>query len=268
VQSQLSALLTSALILATAVFLAPLFRNLPNAVLGAIVIAAVLGLMDWREMRRYWEWRRTDFLIAMVALVGVVLTTVLAGLVLAVLLSVTLLLYRASRPHIAALGQLPGERATFGDLDRHPDARQVPRLVMIRLDAPLYFFNANVARTQILQLVDASRPAPHGVLIDMSATADLDVTATDMLAELFGSLRDRSIEVLLAQVKGSVRDRMRRTGLMSLVGEDRIYFSLGAATADFLGRWPPDVEGRDGEEVAAGTGDREPAVRNPDEPAG
>ena len=74
--------------LATAVFLSPLFKNLPNAVLGAIVIAAVLGLMDVREMRRYWAWRRTDFVIAVVALVGVVLTTVLAGLAVAVLLSV------------------------------------------------------------------------------------------------------------------------------------------------------------------------------------
>jgi sulfate permease, SulP family len=240
VKSQMSSLFTSALILATAIFLAPLFNNLPNAVLGAIVIAAVLGLMDWREMRRYWEWRRTDFLIATVALVGVVLTTVLSGLILAVLLSVTLLLYRASRPHIAALGRLPGERATFADLDRHPDATQVPGLVMIRLDAPLYFFNANVARTQILELVAAHRPAPHGVLIDMSATADLDVTATDMLTDLFDGLRARQIEVLLAQVKSSVRDRMRRTGLMGHVGEDRIYFSLGSAVADFQERRPPD----------------------------
>jgi sulfate permease, SulP family len=251
VKSQLSSLFTSALILATAIFLAPLFNNLPNAVLGAIVIAAVLGLMDWREMRRYWEWRRTDFLIAMVALVGVVLTTVLSGLILAVLLSVTLLLYRASRPHIAALGRLPGERATFADLERHPEASPVPGLLMIRLDAPLYFFNANVARTQILELVAARRPAPRGVLIDMSATADLDVTATDMLTDLFDGLRARQIEVLLAQVKSSVRDRMRRTGLMGHVGEDRIYFSLGSAVADFQERWPAD-----GDRNAPTDGDR------------
>jgi MFS superfamily sulfate permease-like transporter len=96
-RTQLSSLVTSGLILATAVVLAPLFRNLPQAVLGAIVIAAVLGLMNVGEMRRYWAWRRTDFLVAVVALAGVVLTMVLAGLVIAVLLSVVFLLYASRR---------------------------------------------------------------------------------------------------------------------------------------------------------------------------
>ena len=94
----------------------------------------------------------------MVALVGVVLTTVLIGLAIAVLLSVAFLLYRASRPYVAALGRIPGYRATFGDLTRHPDAEPIPGLLVVRLDAPLYFFNANVARTQILALVAGSDP--------------------------------------------------------------------------------------------------------------
>jgi MFS superfamily sulfate permease-like transporter len=232
--------MTSGLILATALVLAPLFRNLPNAVLGAIVIAAVSGLMDVGEMRRYWAWRRTDAVIAIAAMVGVLLTNVLTGMLLAVLLSVLLVLYRASRPYIAALGRMPGYRATFGDLTRHPDAEPVPGLVIIRLDAPLYYFNANVAKAQIVELVGARRPEPNGVLIDMAATADLDVTTTDMLLELVADMRARSIEVLLAQVKGTVRDRMRRTGLMDLLGEDRVYLSIGSAVTDFQRRWPPD----------------------------
>jgi sulfate permease, SulP family len=238
-KSQLASLVTSGLILATALLLAPLFENLPNAVLGAIVIAAVLGLMDVGEMRRYWAWRRTDFLIAVAAMVGVLLTTVLAGMVLAVLLSVMFVLYRASRPYVAALGRMPGYRATFADVSRHPDAELVPGLVIVRLDAPLYFFNANVARTQILELLAAREPAPRGVLIDLAATADLDVTAADTLAELVGELRSRDVEVLLAQVKGAVRDRLRKMGLMAELGEGRVYLSVGAGVSDFLQRWPP-----------------------------
>jgi high affinity sulfate transporter 1 len=236
--SQLASLVTSALILATAVLLAPLFENLPEAVLGAIVIAAVAGLIDIAEMRRYWRWRRTDFLIAMTAMVGVLLTTVLAGMVLAVVLSVAFVLYRASRPYVAALGRMPGYRATFGDLARHPDAEPIPGLIIVRLDAPLYFFNANVAKGQILELVAARRPEPRGVLLDLAATADLDVTTTDMLFSLVADLRARSIEVLLAQVKGTVRDRLRRTGLMAELGEDRVYLSIGSAVTDFQRRWP------------------------------
>ena len=157
-RSQLASIVTAVLILATAVFLAPAFANLPNAVLGAIVIAASLSLMDVTEMRRYWAWRRTDFTIALVALIGVVLTTVLIGLIIAVLLSVMFLLYRASRPYVASLGRIPGYRSTFGDLFRHPEAEPIPGLLVLRLDAPLYFFNANVARTQIRDLLRAQRP--------------------------------------------------------------------------------------------------------------
>ena len=238
-KSQLSSLITAGLILATAVLLAPLFQNLPNAVLGAIVIAATLGLINIDEMRRYWRWRRTDFVIAITAMVGVLLTTVLTGMIVAILLSVLLLLYRASRPYVAVLGRMPGRGATFGDLARHSDAEPVPRLVIVRLDAPLYFFNANVAKDQILDIVATQEPPPHGVLIDLAATADLDVTTTDMLFELVGDLRSRSIEVLVAQVRGTVRDRLRKTGLMDELGEDRVYLSIGLAVNDFGRRWPP-----------------------------
>jgi SulP family sulfate permease len=239
-RTQLASLVTAGLILATALLLAPLFADLPDAVLGAIVIAAVLGLIDIAELRRYWAWRRTDFLIAITAMVGVLLTTVLGGMVLAVLLSVASLLYRASRPNVAALGRLPGHRATFGDLSRHPDAEPVAGLIIVRLDAPLYFFNANVARGQILDLIASEDRPPHGVLIDLGATADLDVTTADMLLELEAELRERDIDVLLAQVKGSVRDRMRRTGLMDAVGEERVYLSVSSAVKDFERRSTPE----------------------------
>ncbi len=244
--TQLSSLVTSGLVLATAVFLAPLFQNLPDAVLGAIVIAASLGLINVEEMRRYWRWRRTDFLIAVTAMVGVLLTTVLAGMVLAVLLSVLFLLYRASRPYVAVLGRMAGRASTFGDLSRHPDAAAIPRLVIVRLDAPLYFFNANVAKAQILEIAAREVPPPHGVLIDLAATADLDVTTTDMLFDLVRELRVRSVEVMLAQVKGTVRDRLRKTGLMDEIGEDRVFRSIPGAVNDFQRRWPP------GEDAAPG----------------
>jgi SulP family sulfate permease len=259
-KSQLASLITAGLVLATAVFLAPLFQTLPTTVLGAIVIAGVVGLMDVDEMRRYWAWRRTDFLVAAAAMVGVLLTTVLAGMIAAVLLSVMFVLYRASRPYIAALGRMPGPGITFGDLARHPPAEPVPRLAIIRLDAPLYFFNANVARTQILALVNGYDPAPAGVIIDIAATADLDVTTTDMLFDLLTELRSRSIELLLAQVKGSVRDRLRRTGLMVALGEQRVFRTVPDAVADFHRRFPTRVAAdRAGDAIAGPQATARPA---------
>jgi SulP family sulfate permease len=235
-RSQLSSIVTAGLILATAVLLAPLFKNLPNAVLGAIVIAAVLGLMDLGELRRYAATRRTDFLLALVALVAVVTTTVLVGLVIAVLLSLMLVLYRASRPYVARLGKLSGERATYVDLERHPEAEAIPGLLMLRIDAPLYFFNVNVARSVLLQAVAGSDPRPSAVLLDIGATADFDVTTADIIRQLIAELHDQSVEVLLAQVKGPVRDRMRRMGMMDMVGEDHVHLSVAAAVEDYRRR--------------------------------
>ena len=230
-QSQLSSLLTSALVLATAVFLAPLFENLPTAVLAGIVITGVLSLMDVAELRRFYRLRRTDFLIAVTAIVGVITTTVLVGLVIAVLLSLVSLLYRASRPYVAVLAELPGRPGIFADASRHPDAKGIPGLLILRLDAPLYFFNANVARSEILALIGRSDPSPTRLILDLGATADLDTTTSDMLHELVARLRDDEVELFLAQVKGAVRDRMARAGLIELVGEDHLFRTVVAAVA-------------------------------------
>ena len=168
-------------------------------------------------------------------------------MVIAVVLSVTFLLYRASRPYVASVGRLPGHRAGFGDLSRHDDAEPIEDLLIVRLDAPLYYFNANVARSQILELVDARRPAPRAVLIDLAATADLDVTTSDMLLDLVANLGARSIPVLLAQVKSPVRERLRKTGLMDEIGEAHIHASVGSAVLAFEGGSTSDpvVEGDD-----------------------
>ena len=158
-RTQLSSLVSAGVILAVVVFLAPLLRNLPSAVLGAIVLSSILGLFNFAEFRRYYRQRKTDFVLALTALVGVLSTSVMVGLAIAVLLSVVMLLYRASRPYIAILGKrASGE---YGDMGRHADAQPVPGLVILRLDAPLYFFNANVARTQILRADRRHAAAGH-----------------------------------------------------------------------------------------------------------
>ena len=125
-RTQVSTLVTAGLILATSIVLAPLFPNLPLSVLAAIVIASVLNLVNVGELRRYLAWKRTDFLLAMTALGGVVFTTALMGMAIAVALSLLAILYQASRPYIAVLGRIPSDPPVFADADRHPSARPVP----------------------------------------------------------------------------------------------------------------------------------------------
>jgi high affinity sulfate transporter 1 len=136
-RTQLASIVTAVLIVITLVVLAPLFRNLPNAVLGAIVIASVIGLMDVAELKRFWAANRVDFVLAMVALFGVLTTDVLTGLLIAVFLSLFMILFRASRPYLAILGKVPGQPATYGDVARHPENQRIPGLLIVRLAAPL-----------------------------------------------------------------------------------------------------------------------------------
>jgi high affinity sulfate transporter 1 len=230
-RTQVSSLVAAGLILATAIVLAPIFAGLPLAVLSAIVITSVLGLVNLDELRRYLAWKRTDFLLAMTALAGVVFTTPLTGMAIAVALSLLAILYQASRPYIAVLGRIPGEPPVFADVERHTRAEPVPGFLLVRPNVPLTFVNADVAKDQVMALVRGLETPPGALVLDIGATADLDVATTDMLAALRADLADRSIELRLAQVRGSVRDRMRRTGLMTTIGEERCYLSNEAAVA-------------------------------------
>jgi high affinity sulfate transporter 1 len=240
-RTQLSSLVSAGVILAVVLFLAPLLKNLPSAVLGAIVLSSILGLFNVAELKRYYAQRKTDFALAITALMGVISTDVMTGLTIAVLLSLVMLLYRASRPYIAVLGKRPDAPGQYIDVSRHADAEYVPGLVILRLDAPLYFFNANVARTQILARTQAD-PPPQAILLDLGASADLDIGTSDMLQSLISDLRNDRIDLLFAQVRGSVRDRMRLTGLLEHIGAENIYMTVDAAVRAFEARPVQEVK--------------------------
>ena len=226
-RTQLSSLVSAGLILLVVIFLAPLLKNLPTAVLGAIVLSSILGLFNISEFKRYYSQRKTDFALALTALAGVMFSDVMTGLMLAVLLSLVMLLYRASRPYIAVLGKRPGAPGEYADISRNKEAQQVPGLVILRLDAPIYFFNANVARTQILERMRTDQP--QAILLDLGASADLDIGTSDMLQSLTSDLRQAGIELIFSQVRSSVRDRMRLTGLLDHIGANHIYSTVDAA---------------------------------------
>ena len=254
-RTQLSSLVSAFLIILTVVFLAGIFKNLPNAVLAVVVMNSVISLMDVKELRRFYTLRRTDFVIALVALAGVVLTDVLTGLVIAVLLSLIFIVYRASRPYIALLGRSPASSETYGDIARHPEYEQIPGLMIVRLDAPLYFLNAGVAQTNIRELA-ATQPQLRAVLIDIGASGDLDVPTMDLIADVAVKLRDRGVTLMLAQMRGAVRDRLERANLMAVIGAENSFSTLAAGVDAFLlrtqnagGSISDDTSVRAGQEV-------------------
>jgi high affinity sulfate transporter 1 len=222
-KTQLASLVTAAGMLLTIVILSPMFTNLPQSLLAAVIITSVISLVDFAEWRRYVQWRKTDALLAVIAAAGVLLTDVLVGLVIAALVSVVILLYTASRPAIARLGRLPGPHEHFVDAHRNPDAESIEGLLILRLDTPLYYFNATAVTDEVLRAVDECDEIPRTVLLDIEATIELDVTTSDALYGLITALEERDTRLVLVHAKGAVRDRMRKVGLIERLGSIGMY---------------------------------------------
>ena len=206
-RTQVSSLAAAVLIIVTLLVLTPLFKNLPEAALGAIVIGAVWHLIDFRKFTKLWALDRTSFWAAFLAMAGVLVLGVLEGVLIAVGFSLVALIYRATRPRVSVLG-MAEER--YYDVERRPEAETEPGVIVIRFDYELYFANATFFRDEVRRLVREADPAPYAVVIDCEGIADVDLTAAEILAELQGELTEQGITLLMARVKGPVRDMIRR----------------------------------------------------------
>ena len=232
-KTEMSAIIAAGLTIVTALFLTSLFRNLPEATLAAIVIVAVWGLFDVAELRRYRRLDRPDFWLAIVALFGVLVLGVIPGLILAVVLSILVIVSRASQPHFSILGKFPGEQ-TYGDIERHPENQQVSGLLIVRLDTFLFYANATPLHEELRKLSREIEPRPKVILLDLEASKDLDVTSLDMLAEAQREITDRGDELWVARLHHKAMDRFRASGLADQIGEDHLYPSVHQAVSVYL----------------------------------
>jgi len=232
-QSQLSGSIAALLVVVTGLFLTPLFAKVPEATLGAIVIAAVWGLFDVGELRRFYRMSREGFAFALTALLGELVFNVLPGLLVAVGLSFIVLVYRSSRPHLAVLGRFPGER-TYADLTMHPGNETIPGLLLVRLDAQLFFANDAVLHGRLRALIRSTVPPARAVLLDLEATTLLDISSADTLAEIVAELHGEGIALLLARVRDPVLAMLRRGGVAASIGENHIYHMVDEGVRDFL----------------------------------
>ena len=239
-KTEMSAIIAAILTVITAIFLTPLFRNLPEATLAAIVIVAVWGLFNVAELRRYRRLDRPDFWLSIVALFGVLVLGVLAGLIIAVVLSILMIVSRASQPHFSILGKFPGEQ-TYGDIERHPDNNQVPGLIIVRPDAFLFYANATPLHEELRKLTRESEPPPNTILLDLEASKDVDVTSLDMLAEVHTELKEAQIELWVARIHHTAMDRFQASGLADQIGEDHLYPSMHQAVRAYL-KDHPDIK--------------------------
>ena len=228
-RSEASPLVAAVLMVVTVLVLMPVFKNLPEAVLAALIIHAVSHLWKVAELKRYYEVRRLEFWLALATLLGVITIDVLPGLVIGVVSMLLLVVYRASRPHLGVLARVPGAPGAYGAIGRHPDYERIPDPLVVRLEAPLFYANASLVVASVKRLVGASDPLPRAVILDAGANDDLDITSSEQLELLADSLRAAGIELALADVRLPVLEMARRSGLMARIGEDRIFHTIDEA---------------------------------------
>lgn len=231
-RSQRYALVALVVVLAVLLWLRPLLAMFPRPVLGALVVFAALQLIDIDAFRRLQRFKRSEFLLALVTLLGVLISGILSGVVVAVGLSVLDLFARVARPHDAVLGEVR-DLAGFHDVKDWPGGSTVPGLVLYRYDAPLCFANANDFESRALAAIAAEVEPVQWFVLNAEAIIELDITAADMLAELAQELQRRGIRFAMTRVKQGLFHELERAGLVARLGFDAFYPTIPVAVAAF-----------------------------------
>jgi high affinity sulfate transporter 1 len=215
-------------------YLTGLLSNLPNVVLAAIVLVAVKGLIDIRELRHVWRVSRYEFCVAMVAFAAVLLLGILKGVMVAVLVSMLLLIRRAAHPHVAFLGRIAGTRI-YSDIERHPDNEPVAGVLVCRVEASLLYFNVEHVRAAVWQKIRSTTGPVRLVIWDLSTSPVVDLAGARMLATLHEALQAEGIGLQLVAAHAEVRDILRAEGLEDRVGHLGRRVSVADAIDDFQG---------------------------------
>ncbi|MFZ0159931.1 MAG: SulP family inorganic anion transporter, partial [Kineosporiaceae bacterium] len=237
-RSQLYSLVAAACIVAVLFVAGPLLSQLPAAALGAVVLYAASKLVSWHDVVRLARFRTTELVLAIIACLGTVVFGILAGVGVAIALSVLEMTQRLARPHEGVLGRVPG-MAGMHDVDDYPDATTLPGLLVYRYDAPLFFANVGDLRRRAVLAVEVENQADpaHPVrwfILNVEANVEIDITAADGLRALHGDLAERGVRFGLARVKRDLHLPLERAGLVELIGADMLFHTLPVAEEAYL----------------------------------
>jgi sulfate permease, SulP family len=231
-RSQSANMIGALMVLVTVLLLTPLFRNLPIAALGAVVLMAAVSLVDIARFRSLRRVRTSDFVLSLVTLLGVLVFGVLQGIVIGVAVSLLETMRRAILPHTAVLGEVAGS-PTFRDIENYEDAATVPGLIVYRFDAPLFFANADVFKRDIRELVAKARHPVRQVVINAEGITDMDVTGAEALDRVIADLHDDGVRFMMARVRTSLRQTIEELGLEEKIGADNFFLRVSDAASGF-----------------------------------
>ncbi|CAN6291868.1 unnamed protein product [Urochloa humidicola] len=235
-----SNIVMSVVVLLTLLFLTPLFKYTPNAILSSIIISAVLGLIDYKAAYHIWKVDKLDFLACLGAFLGVVFSSVEYGLLIAVAISIAKVLLQATRPKTALLGNLP-RTSIYRKIEQYPDVTTVPGMVIVQVDSAIYFTNSNYVKERILRWLEEEEerqrqqnfPQIEFLIVELSPVVDIDTSGIHALEELFRELKKSKIQLILANPGPTVIQKLRSAKFPELIGEDKISLTVGDAVKRF-----------------------------------
>jgi MFS superfamily sulfate permease-like transporter len=226
-KTQLTSLVGAVAISLLLLFAPNLLHSLPSAALGAVVIAACLSFADLPGMWALLRLRRMEFVLAMISFLGVAFVGVIEGIFITIALAMLVLVWNAWHPHFAVLARVDGAKG-YHDVNRHPEGRLVPGLVLFRWDAQLFFANAEIFRDEVLRAVAAAPTATQRVVVAADAITDVDITAADVITTLHQELTRQGIELWFAGMKGPVKDRLNHYGTLDVIGHNIFSPTVGS----------------------------------------
>ena len=226
--------MVGAVVVALLLVLAPnLLQHLPNSALAAIVIAAAIGLFEFKDLVRIFRIQQWEFWLSVACFVGVATLGVIQGIGLAIVIAVIEFLWDGWRPYHAVMGRVDGIRG-YHDIKRYPAARLIPGAVLFRWDAPLFFANAELFHARVLEAIAQSPTPVRRIIVSAEPVTSIDVTSADMLAEFAKTLRESGIELHFAEMKDPVKDKLKRFELFDHLGAANFHPTLGAAVDAYL----------------------------------
>lgn len=230
-RTQVASLVQGVFVILTLLFLAPLFADLPQAALGAIVITAVVfGLFKIEAMKRLYRLSRVEFWLAMAALLGVLTFGTLPGVFIGVTLSLLWLIWRTSHPAIPLLGEMP-DGTTFHNVEQHPEATTTPGIVILRFDGPLFFATVSSLRERVRKLTRDVEPPIQAFVLDLESTSIIDLEGSDALREIAKELKELGITIFLARVKRSIKEVLVNDDVLEVIPEKCFHASVKSAVS-------------------------------------
>jgi MFS superfamily sulfate permease-like transporter len=233
-KTPLSTALAAVFILVVVLFFSHLLSALPQPVLAAVVLVAIAGLLKLSTLKELWLDDRSEFVVAMAALAGVLTFGLLRGVMLGALISLVQLVRLSSRPHVALLGRIPGTRR-FSDRDRHGDNELIPNVMIFRPESALIYFNVDNVCEAILSRVRVEAIPPKLVVIDLSAASMVDMQSAHTLASMADELGVIGIRFQAVEPRSSVRDRLRREAVDAKLGGVNRFTTVADVVDHFLG---------------------------------